>query len=72
MVEGVETSARQRGVLETLREICARLGMETIVEGIETEATAAILLELGFTLGQGTRFAAPRAPAETLAVKRVS
>lgn len=72
MVEGVETSPRQRGVLETLREICARLGMETIVEGIETEATAAILLELGFTLGQGTRFAAPRAPAETLAVKRVS
>lgn len=66
MVEGIQSSPRQRGVLEGLRELCARLDIEVIVEGIETEETTGTLLELGFTLGQGTRFAAPRAVDEAL------
>ncbi|EME70919.1 signal transduction protein [Paramagnetospirillum caucaseum] len=66
LVEGVESSPRQRGVLEGLRELCGRLGIEVIVEGIESRQTTGILLELGFTLGQGTRFAAPRAVDDVL------
>lgn len=69
LVEGVESSPRQRGVLEGLREVCARLGIEIIVEGIETAQTTATLLELGFTLGQGTRFAAPCAADAALAAR---
>ncbi|BAE51897.1 EAL domain-containing protein [Paramagnetospirillum magneticum] len=71
LVEGIEASPRQRDVLEGMRELCARLGIDVIVEGIETEDTTRILLELGFTLGQGTRFAAPGAVDETLK-RRVS
>lgn len=66
MVEGIESSPRQRGVLEGLRELCARLGIEVVAEGIESERTAGTLLELGFTLGQGTHFAAPAAVDEAL------
>lgn len=66
MVEGIETSPRQRGVLEGLRDLCARLGIEVIAEGIESEATAGTLLELGFTTGQGTYFAAPAAVGDAL------
>lgn len=62
MAEGAESSPRRRAVLEGLRDLCARLGIDIIVEGIETEETAAALVRLGFPLGQGTRFAAPAAP----------
>lgn len=66
MVEGIETSPRQRGVLEGLRELCERLDIEVIAEGIESEETAGALLELGFTMGQGTHFAAPAAVEDAL------
>ncbi|KIM00069.1 Sensory box/GGDEF family protein [Paramagnetospirillum magnetotacticum MS-1] len=66
MVEGIESSPRQRSVLEGLRELCARLGIEVIVEGIETAETTGVLRDLGFTLGQGTLFAAPGAVNDTL------
>ncbi|ARJ67496.1 signal transduction protein [Magnetospirillum sp. ME-1] len=66
MVEGIESSPRQRGVLEGLRDLCARLGIEIIAEGIESEESAGMLLELGFTLGQGTHFAAPAAVNDAL------
>ncbi|CUW39202.1 Predicted Signal transduction protein [Magnetospirillum sp. XM-1] len=66
MVEGIESSPRQRGVLEGLKDLCARLGIEVIAEGIESGEAAGALLEMGFTLGQGTHFAAPAAVDETL------
>lgn len=62
MAEGAESSPRRRAVLEGLRDLCARLDIAIVVEGIETEETASTLVRLGFTLGQGTRFAAPAAP----------
>jgi EAL domain-containing protein (putative c-di-GMP-specific phosphodiesterase class I) len=69
MVEGAETSPRQRAVLEGIREMCARLGIEIIVEGIESEKEAVILLDMGFTHGQGTHFAAPGTVSEILGRK---
>lgn len=69
MVEGAETSPRQRAVLEGMREMCSRLGIDIIVEGIESEEDAGILLDMGFTQGQGTHFAAPGTVAEILGRK---
>jgi EAL domain-containing protein (putative c-di-GMP-specific phosphodiesterase class I) len=59
LVEGCQTSARQRAMLKGILDLCGRLDMEVVAEGVEELGTARTLRDLGFTLGQGMHFAPP-------------
>ena len=39
--------------------MCRDLGLDAVVEGIESEEQRALLLELGFSKGQGYLFSKP-------------
>lgn len=54
----------QARLLRALRGLAEGLGLEIIVEGIETQAQLEFLLAEGFTLGQGYLLGRPAAPAE--------
>jgi diguanylate cyclase len=65
-VDGIETddggsaaaSARQ-AVARAVIQLAHALGLDTVAEGIENAAQAAVLRELGYTLGQGYHLARP-------------
>ena len=59
MVQGCQTSARQRGMLKGILDLCGSLAMGVIAEGIEDAGTARTLLDLGFVMGQGLHFVTP-------------
>jgi len=59
MVQGCQTSARQRGMLKGILDLCGSLDMGVIAEGVEDAGTARTLLDLGFVMGQGSHFATP-------------
>ena len=59
LTQGCQTSARQRGMLKGVLDLCGRLDMDVIAEGIEDVGTARTLLDLGFGMGQGLPFAPP-------------
>ena len=59
LTQGCQTSARQRGMLKGVLDLCGRLDMDVIAEGIEDVGTARTLLDLGFGMGQGLHFAPP-------------
>ena len=52
-------------LLEAISTLAASLGLKTVTEGVETEAQACKLLDIGCELAQGFLFARP-APIETL------
>jgi EAL domain-containing protein (putative c-di-GMP-specific phosphodiesterase class I) len=60
---GVLREGRPRTVLKHVIALARDLGMETIVEGVETQAMAEALIELGCHVGQGYHLARPL-PAE--------
>jgi len=62
MIADIETNAERRRYLEKLSAIARRAGLEVLVEGIERESQLAILLALGYQLGQGFLFS-PAVPA---------
>lgn len=70
LVQGCQTSGRQRAVLKGILDLCARLDMEVVAEGIEDAGTARTLADLGFTMGQGEHFAPPAQAAEAMAAWR--
>jgi diguanylate cyclase (GGDEF)-like protein len=49
----VDTSAHHRVLVEATVKVARSLGMQTVVEGIETTAQAAIVQALGCDMGQG-------------------
>jgi EAL domain-containing protein (putative c-di-GMP-specific phosphodiesterase class I) len=65
-VDGIETDdggsaaadARQ-AVARAVIQLARALGLDTVAEGIENAAQAAVLRELGYTLGQGYHLARP-------------
>jgi len=59
LIQGAGSSPRQQALLQGILDLCSRLGIEVVAEGIEDEETRQTLLALGFTLGQGLHFAAP-------------
>jgi diguanylate cyclase (GGDEF)-like protein/PAS domain S-box-containing protein len=59
LVERVHLEPQRQEVLRAIDHIASKLGLETIVEGIELEEQRAALLELGFCRAQGYLFAAP-------------
>ena len=53
------TDPRRRLVMASLASMCRELGLDSVVEGIETEEQRALLQELGFRKGQGYLFGKP-------------
>jgi diguanylate cyclase (GGDEF)-like protein len=51
-------------IARSIIELCHRLRVETVAEGIETAEQLELLTELGCDLGQGYLFAAPMAPRD--------
>lgn len=64
-VSGLNPTSANLPVVQAILSLATSLRLETIAEGIETEAERRILRTLGCTLGQGYLFAPPR-PAEQL------
>jgi len=62
LVRGCDTDVARQGVIRSMAELSGRLGMEVVVEGVETEAEAACLQALGCSLHQGYRYARPARP----------
>ena len=73
LVERVDVEPQRQEVLRAIDHIATKLGLETIVEGIEREEQRIALRELGFCRAQGYLFAAPLPLAEALdPVPRIS
>ena len=53
-------------IVRAILSLADALGMETIAEGVESEALALALRDLGCTHGQGFHFAMPLAPRAAL------
>jgi EAL domain-containing protein (putative c-di-GMP-specific phosphodiesterase class I) len=66
LVERVDVEPQRQEVLRAIGHIATKLGLETIVEGIEREEQRIALRELGFCHAQGYLFAAPLPLAEAL------
>jgi EAL domain-containing protein (putative c-di-GMP-specific phosphodiesterase class I) len=62
-VDGVTGTDRQAAVAAAIIQMAQALGLNAVAEGIETQAQADRLSQLGYRLGQGFRFAKPL-PAE--------
>jgi EAL domain-containing protein (putative c-di-GMP-specific phosphodiesterase class I) len=58
-VDLLHTSARSLQIVRSTVEMAAALGMSTVAEGIEDEATATVLAALGCDYAQGYHFARP-------------
>ena len=53
------TDPRRRLIMASLATMCRDLGLDAVVEGIETEEQRSLLQELGFRKGQGYLFGKP-------------
>lgn len=59
LIQGVASEPTRRTVIEVLREVCERTGIELVCEGVESEADLAALVEIGCDVFQGHLFAKP-------------
>jgi diguanylate cyclase (GGDEF)-like protein/PAS domain S-box-containing protein len=64
-VTGVDMRAEARNMAAAILQLSAAIGADMIAEGVETEAEATTLRELGYTAAQGFLFAPPM-PVEEL------
>ena len=67
LVERVHLEPQRQEVLRAIAHIADKLGLDTIVEGVELEAQRTTLLQLGFVQAQGFLFAPALPLAEALA-----
>ncbi len=67
LVERVHVEPQRQEVLRAIAHIADKLGLETIVEGVELEAQRIVLLDLGFLQAQGFLFAPAMALPHALA-----
>lgn len=58
-VRGAETNQRDRELLRQMVDLCRAAAVRAIAEGVETEAQAALVGELGVELAQGSLFGKP-------------
>ncbi len=72
LIERVHVEPQRQEVLRAIGHIAEKLGLETIVEGVELEAQRVILLELGFRRAQGFFFSAAVPLSEALARSEAS
>ena len=60
-VSGEQCVAEDSGIARMVLQLASQLGLQTIAEGIETEAQRQVLCELGCDEGQGYLFSRPLA-----------
>jgi diguanylate cyclase (GGDEF)-like protein/PAS domain S-box-containing protein len=58
-VTDVDTRPEARAMAAAILQVSSAIGARIVAEGIETEAEAAVLLELGYTAAQGYLFGRP-------------
>ncbi|PTV96434.1 diguanylate cyclase/phosphodiesterase [Rhodobacter aestuarii] len=58
-VSGLTRGPACRAILESMQRMAAALGIETVVEGVETEETAGMMRDFGFDIGQGYLWSRP-------------
>nr|BFE61619.1 bifunctional diguanylate cyclase/phosphodiesterase [Dactylosporangium thailandense] len=63
-VDEITTVARQEAVATAVIRMAQALDLDTVAEGIETEAQARMLRHLGYTFGQGYLYSRPLAPGD--------
>ena len=66
-VEGLECDSQAAELVQAFLALARGLGLQTVVEGIETVGQWQLLEHLGCSLGQGYLFARPR-PAEQISI----
>jgi diguanylate cyclase (GGDEF)-like protein len=66
-IKDVESDKSCRAIVKTVIDMCRNLELACIIEGMETDAQAAILRELGCTTMQGYLFGKPMPAADVLA-----
>ncbi|RMG13671.1 MAG: EAL domain-containing response regulator [Deltaproteobacteria bacterium] len=59
LVRGVDGSPTKQKVIQSMARLCREMGVEMVVEGIETDAEREAVVELGGDLLQGYLFAKP-------------
>jgi EAL domain-containing protein (putative c-di-GMP-specific phosphodiesterase class I) len=64
-VDGIAVGTQQAAIASAVAGMAQALGLDAVAEGIENEAQAAFLVELGYRLGQGFHLAPPR-PADEI------
>jgi EAL domain-containing protein (putative c-di-GMP-specific phosphodiesterase class I) len=67
LIRNVDKDPTRRAILDAVWNLCRKLGMTTIAEGIETEGERAALTEIGFELMQGFLLGKPRSLASSIA-----
>lgn len=65
LISGIHKSRVQKVVVENIAELCSKFDIRVIAEGVEEEAEALTLRELGIHLFQGYYFARPAFDAVT-------
>jgi EAL domain-containing protein (putative c-di-GMP-specific phosphodiesterase class I) len=62
LVRDIDRQPMKQRLVKSMTELCRDHGIKVVGEGIETEAEAAMLVELGCDLLQGYLIARPAAP----------
>src|SRR5262249_4312675 len=60
LIRGVDQEVTRQELIQALNPVMAKLGVQVLAEGIETEEEAAVCLRLGCHLGQGFLFGRPQ------------
>jgi diguanylate cyclase (GGDEF)-like protein len=68
LLDGATASPRRRALLEVAISAGAAIGLEVVVEGVETADQAALLRELGCPMAQGFHYGRPLPAADLLAL----
>lgn len=64
LITGLDTQAPLRAVVESLTDLCRRLDLGILAEGVETVEQEAVLRKVGIRLVQGFLFARPMAVSD--------
>ncbi|MDQ3938855.1 MAG: EAL domain-containing protein, partial [Chloroflexota bacterium] len=63
-VRDVASAPRAAAFVRAILELCRTIGLTTVAEGIETQAQADVIRQLGCELAQGYHFARPLEPSQ--------
>lgn len=70
-VEDIERDTLAQGIVRSVVELCRNLELSCVIEGVETDRQAAVLVELGCSLMQGYYFGKP-APMDASTMQPLS
>lgn len=68
LIQGIDKDPVKRALIETFVTFADKIGSKIIAEGIESQAQAACLIDIGVHFGQGFYLARPAAPKPALSL----